>query len=197
MGGQKLNDTLAKGAMGPKVILPLDETKRIVNMYRQSNAHITKFWRKAEEILIDMILGRTGTYGPIEWMKNSVKMPNGLFMQYNELSGEIYQGRGGVTRLSDAWYRGKRGIKSYIYGGSATENWVQSLARCIVAEQLLVISERYKVITMSHDEIVVLAREEEADDCLEFLLATMSTAPEWAEGLPLAAEGGYDQCYSK
>ena len=197
MGGQKLNDTLAKGAMGPKVILPLDETKRIVNMYRMSNVHITKLWKKAEEILIDMILGRTGTYGPLEWMKNAIRMPNGLFMQYNELSGEIYQGRGGVTRLSDAWYRGKRDAKTYIYGGSATENWVQSLARCIVAEQMLTVSERYRIITMSHDEIVALAPENEAEECLAFMLEVMSTAPEWAPGLPLAAEGGYDVCYSK
>lgn len=197
MGGSKLNDTLAKGAMGPKVLLPQDETKRIVNMYRTSNPHITKFWKKAEEILIDMILGRTGEYGPLTWMKNAVKMPNGLFMQYRDLSGEIYQGRGGVTRLNDAWYRGKRDAKTYIYGGSATENWVQSLARCAVSEQMLTIGERYHVVTMSHDEIVVLAPENEADECLAFMLAVMSTAPEWAPGLPLSAEGGYDVCYSK
>jgi DNA polymerase len=197
MGGSKLNDTLAKGAMGPKVVLPTEETTRIVAAYRAANKSIVSMWRRAEEILIDMILGNTGSYGPFTWGKGHIKMPNGLFMQYANLSGEIRYDRSGRARLSDAWYEGKRGVKTYIYGGSATENWVQSLARCIVAGQMLAVSERYRVVTMAHDEIVCLAKEDEADECLRFMIEAMSTAPPWAEGLPLAAEGGHDVCYSK
>lgn len=197
MGGQKFNDTLAKGAMGPKVVLPMDETKRIVSAYRFTNTHITDMWKRAEQILIDMMLGRTGEYGPLSWGKNFVRMPNGLFMHYRGLTGEVYQGRYGDARLSDAYYLGRGDAKNYIYGGLAVENWTQCLARIAVGEQLLDISERYRIVTTTHDEIVALAPEDEADECLEFMIRRMSQSPDWAPGLPLAAEGGHDVCYSK
>ena len=50
---------------------------------------------------------------------------------------------------------------------------------------------------MAHDEIVVVCPKKDAKKCLADMLKVMSTAPEWAEGLPLAAEGGYDTSYSK
>ena len=42
---------------------------------------------------------------------------------------------------------------------------------------------------MSHDEIVVVAPKKDAKKCLADMIHIMSTAPEWADGLPLAAEG--------
>lgn len=197
MGPAKFNDTLAKGAMGPRVIMPMEESKGVVKKYRHANAHIVAFWRRAEEILIDMILGREGEYGPLTWGKCWVRMPNGLFMHYPNLTGEIYQDRSGRMRLSDAHYEGKRGAKVYIYGGAFTENLVQSLARCIVSDQMLEIGDQYRPVTMSHDEIVTLAMKKQAKMCLKFMLDTMSTPPDWCKDLPLGADGGFDVCYSK
>lgn len=197
MGAAKFRDTLAKGAMGPKVFIAADEAQKIVSTYRNTNRKIVALWSRAEGILIDMMLGREGSYGPISWGKEYIKMPNGLFMHYRELSGEIYTRKNGTVRISDASYKGKNGASSYIYGGLLVENIVQCLARCIVADQMLEIDPKYPLLTMSHDEIVSLAKKAEGKKALKYMIAVMSTAPEWADGLPLSAEGGYDVCYSK
>jgi len=197
MGAQKFDDTLAKGAMGPKLILPPGEAKRIVKMYRATNRHIELLWQQGEAILIDMIAGREGAYGPISWGKDYIRMPNGLFMHYTNITGEIYTDRYGRARLSDAHYEGKGGKTTYIYGALLIENIVQCLARCIVADQMLVVADQYPVVTMSHDEIVTLAKVAQAKKCLAFMIKIMSTPPKWGEGIPLGAEGGTDVCYSK
>lgn len=197
MGPTKFKDTLAKGAMGPKVIISMEEAKGVVKKYRHTNAHIVAFWRKAEEILIDMILGREGSYGPLSWGKEWIRMPNGLFMHYRNITGEIYQDRSGSYRLKDAHYEGTKGDKVYIYGGAFTENIVQSLARCIVADQMLEIGDQYRVVTMSHDEIVALAPKKETKKCVALMEKVMRTPSDWCTELPLDVESGYDTCYSK
>lgn len=199
MSGRVLNDTLAKGAMGPPVKLSQEETQRIVAAYRKKNSKIVALWSRAEQILIDMIVGREGQLGPLHWGKGYMGFPNGHFMYYRGLSGEIYTDRYGKTRLTDAFYLGRKDSKTYIYGGSAVENWVQCLARIIVGEQMLEIDEKYRVVMTTHDECgsLVPAAKRKAEAALKFMLDCMTTAPDWAEGLPLGAEGGYDVCYSK
>ena len=54
-----------------------------------------------------------------------------------------------------------------------------------------------KVVLTVHDEIVVIAPEENADAILNKLIDYMTVPPTWAPDLPLAAEGGYDKGYSK
>ena len=82
-------------------------------------------------------------------------------------------------------------------GPFIVHNCVQALARCIIADQMLEISKKYRIVTMSHDEIVVVCPERQAQKCLDYMIETMSTPPDWASGLPLAAEGGFDTMYSK
>lgn len=147
-------------------------------------------------VIYDMFAGNTGSVGPMTYAKECIKLPNGLFLQYPELTGHVYTNYySGQYGLREASFM--RRTRSKLYGGLLTENVVQALARCIIAEQMLVIDERYQVVTMTHDEIVVIAPEAEADKCLDFMIDVMRTSPEWAEGLPLNAEGGYDVCYSK
>ena len=50
----------------------------------------------------------------------------------------------------------------------------------------------------THDEAAWLARKEEADEALAFGLNELKRQPIWADGrLPLDAEGGYAEEYSK
>ena len=82
-------------------------------------------------------------------------------------------------------------------GPFIVHNCVQALARCIIADQMLEISKKYRIVTMAHDEIVVVCPKKDAKKCLADMIHIMSTAPEWADGLPLAAEGGWAINYSK
>ncbi|GIV03828.1 MAG: hypothetical protein KatS3mg015_2658 [Fimbriimonadales bacterium] len=195
MGPNKLQQTLKQGTMGPPVDISLEECRRIVNIYRSRNYKIKNLWKTMDGIIASMITGARGEFGPLTYGKGYIQLPNGLFLQYYGLHGEVEVHHDDLV-VHEATYLTRQG-RSKIYGGLLTENVVQALARCIIADQMLEISKRYRVVTMTHDEIVVVCPKKDAEKCLADMLKVMSTPPEWAVGLPLAAEGGYDDCYSK
>lgn len=195
MGHTKLQQTLKQGVMGPPVELSLEECRRIVNIYRSRNYKIRQLWKVMDGIIASMLTGSSGEFGPLTYGKGYIQLPNGLFLQYYGLHGEAEVRRDDLV-VSEATYLTRRG-RSKIYGGLLTENVVQALARCIIADQMLEISKKYRIVTMTHDEIVVVCPKKDAKMCLADMLKVMSTPPEWAQGLPLAAEGDYDDCYSK
>lgn len=195
MGAVKLQATLKSGAGGPPVDMTQSQCQHIVNLYRSRNHRIPALWDSMDGIILNMFTGCTGEFGPLSYGKNYIQLPSGLFLQYYGLHGEVADSRKGPI-LRDAQYLNRNG-KSKLYGGLLAENVTQALARDIVADQMLTINGRGRVVMMSHDEVVAVCPENEADDFLRFMIQTMSTAPDWAEGLPLAAEGGWDHCYSK
>lgn len=194
MGAARLQHTLAAGLMGPPVDMSTASCQRIVDIYRSLNSGITGFWKTADQIITDMFLGKSGKLGPLEWGKRFILLPNGLFLQYYGLRGELQLVPS--AKLHNAEYMNRNGF-TRLYGGLLTENIVQALARCIVAEHMLAVSEKYRVVTMTHDEIVAVVPKRRADACLDDVLKIMRTPPDWAKGLPLDAEGGYDTNYSK
>lgn len=195
MGHMKLQQTLKQGTMGPPVDISLEECRRIVNIYRSRNYKIKNLWKIMDGIIASMLTGTHGEFGPLTYGKGYIQLPSGLFLQYYGLHGEA-EVRHDDLVVNEATYLTRQG-RSKIYGGLLTENVVQALARCIIADQMLEISKKYRVVTMTHDEIVVVCPKKDAKKCLADMLRVMSTAPEWADGLPLAAEGDYDDCYSK
>jgi len=53
------------------------------------------------------------------------------------------------------------------------------------------------VVLTVHDEIVIISADTNPDDTMARLINLMCIPPTWAVNLPLAAERGYDTCYSK
>ena len=83
------------------------------------------------------------------------------------------------------------------YGGKLVENACQSCARDILADRLQAVENvGYRVVLTVHDEMVA-----EATDTTDYSAAHLSdllaTNPDWAKGLPLAAEGFEAQRYRK
>ena len=196
MGPQKLQQTLKVGNMGPSVDISEDECRRIVNIYRQKNWKIKAFWKKMDQVITNMTLGIEGKEGPLEFGKGFIRLPNGLFLQYFGLHGTAEITRDDLV-MTETTYLTRTG-RAKLYGGLLTENVVQALARAIIAEQMLKIHDAgYRIVTMTHDEIVIIAKKKDAKKALDFMIKTMSTPPDWAPDLPLAAEGDFDDCYSK
>lgn len=195
MGPNKLQQTLKQGTMGPPVDISLEECRRIVNIYRSRNYKIKNLWKIMDGIIASMLTGTSGEFGPLTYGKGYIQLPSGLFLQYYGLHGEA-EVRHDDLVVQKATYLTRNGWTK-IYGGLLTENVVQALSRVIIADQMLEISKRYRVVTMTHDEIVVICPKKDAKKCLADMLKVMSTPPDWAPDLPLAAEGDYDDCYSK
>jgi DNA polymerase len=206
MGAKKLRASLAQGVMGPKVTLSLDECYRIVDIYRNANKKIVELWGTMNEWIGLMQLTTAnqpfpGKDGVLTCRKGMILGPMGVPLIYTDLAPKSIDAKPwdawfDIEDLGTITYQTAKG-RSYIYGGLLTENVVQHIARCVVAEQMLQISERYRVVMMTHDECVIIAPEKEADEALAFTLGVMKSVPSWAKGLPLNAEGGYDVCYSK
>jgi DNA polymerase len=97
----------------------------------------------------------------------------------------------GVDSTTKAWRR------EHTYGGKLTENVVQAIARDLMALALLRLEAAgYPVVMTVHDEAVV-----EVIDGLfepvERVEELMCKVPEWAAGLPVAAEGWTGERYGK
>lgn len=225
MGAAKFQHTLATGAMGPAVDLSDDECHRIVKMYRMARMPITRLWRDMDMILYKLVMKRADTYKCLQHDNEfRIWLPNGLYLQYPFLTADYdnindklvdyryYDYETGIKRIMGGVVKKEEGKR--IYGGLLTENVVQALARIIVGEQMLRVANNLKetgclegvnpdvgkirrVVTMTHDEIVVCVPTEEADPVLDMMVDEMRAAPAWCAGIPLNAEGGHDVNYSK
>ena len=192
MGALKFQATLAKGVGGQRVYFTLDQCKKIVNTYRAKNSMIQHGWDICKNIIEDMAVGRTGHHGPINWEHETIWLPNGMCLKYPDLKKSKNEESGW-----DEWSYQSKDMRKKIYGGLLCENIVQALARIIVGWQMLNISYKYPIVMTTHDEVVALPKTSQAERCIAFMNKWMLTAPDWALGLPLNAEGGYAPNYSK
>jgi len=166
------------------------EAKRIVEFYRTSNPHITAFWRQCTEAIKAMVEDRYMTLGTdglllVEGHKG-IKMPSGLYLKYPQLQ----YSEDAQTRKREYKYKLRNGWDR-LYAGKATNNCVQSVARCVMAEAMPRIARAYPIVLSVHDSLYVLAPENEAQDALDFLITEMCRPPVWMPDIPLAAEGHY------
>lgn len=82
-------------------------------------------------------------------------------------------------------------------------NCVQAMARIVISDQLLEVERRgIRTVSSTHDELIAVCPESEADAVLSTMIEVMSTTPKWADlpdypKLTLGAEGGYARNYSK
>lgn len=191
MGATKLQATLD----GYGIKMTHAECQVLIKTYRKINAKIVSFWDACNQVLASMVAGQSGNFGPIAYGKNFIRLPDGLFMQYPGMHGDAREVYGELV-VQDISYLTRNG-RGRLYGGLFTENLAQALARCIIAEQMRKIAKRYRIVTMSHDEIVVICPEHDAEACMQYMDHVMSTSPYWAQDLPLKSEGGYAREYSK
>ena len=195
-GAKKLQHTLKTSPPGAD--LSDQECQRIVKVYRDVNHEVIKLWDKCDKALKFMASWPEGK--PFYYLDNrksilvtpgGLRLPNGLYIYYPDLEWKTDESiRGGYV------YKSRRGQVN-IWGGAMVENVVQALARIVVGEQMIAINERYKPVLTVHDAIICTAPKDEAQEALDFLMAEMSKAPAWAEGLPITCEGGYGDNYGE
>jgi DNA polymerase len=209
MGAEKFKATLAIGQAGLRVNIELDEARRIVQLYRSKNHKIASFWNRCNAALTHLISKQDFAlveHTPaIELIDDGIKLPNGLAIRYplltNANDGFAYAADARVYReaVKDRVLGKDLNTDKFIrvYGGKVTENLVQALARIVVAEQMIKIGERYKVVLQVHDEVVILCDKEEVDEAKAYMLEVMSTPPTWAPDLPVACEADHGENYGE
>ena len=175
------------------VDVDVDEARRIIDIYRRTNDAVVRLWRQAQNALVNMSRGDTaplGRRGVLEVVpsESSIRLPSGLLMRYDDLKFE--QTEKGV----EFSYKTRKG-RTRIYGGKVIENVCQAIARCIIAEQMLKIGKRYKVVLTVHDAIAVCVPDAEVIPATQYVEECMRWVPEWATGLPVNCESGSGKSY--
>jgi DNA polymerase len=167
-----------------------EEAARIISVYRQTYPHIPRLWKEANSSLDALRQGKTTTVGhqpqALSVTESGFLLPSGLHLNYADLQ----EGDDGYT------YKSRRG-RIKIYGGKVVENVCQALARCVIGEQMLKISQKYKVALTVHDAVMAVVKEEEQDEAVAYVQECMTWRPSWAKTLPLACEIGVGKSYGE
>ena len=192
VGAVKMHSILKQGG----VEKDLQEVKNIVYAYRKANPDLIEAWQDAGTMLESVRAGQVYTMGngdiitsvPYEGMMK----PNGMMLGLPNL-------RKLRTERGDSWaydkLLGRTIIPEYIHPAKTFQRCIQSLARDIIAEQLIQVAKRYPVVMTVHDELVMLCKDEEVDDCKAYVEKCMTTAPYWCSDLPLGCEVGVGDNY--
>ena len=189
MGAKKFQKTAAAGPLGmDPIYMSLEEAYDTVNKYRANNSKIPAFWRALDQRINQMTLpGLREKQGAVTFVHEGIELPSGRMLQYPGL----------MQTEEGQWVYGIDKKTKFLWGGTMCENLTQALARDIVFTQMLEIDKRYRVVSSTHDEVLFLAPEKEAEEALAFGIEVFSQSPEWALDLPVSAEGAYASYYCK
>lgn len=176
------------------VDIPVNECKRIIDVYRQTYPKIPALWRQAQ-LCVNAILTRSATpFGAVDAVtfdatEKGFLLPSGLWQKYE-----------GLQKVTDAEgkeqyeYKTRKGFVK-IYGGKVVENLCQAVARCVIAEQMVKVSKKYKVVLTVHDAVACIVPLEETEQAAKYVESCMRWRPEWCQTLPLNCEVGYGESY--
>jgi DNA polymerase len=170
---------------------------KLIKTYRTTYAEIPKFWRTVEKCF------RFVTKYPREVMLYHNPFTYDVLLRFwregHDTIIQLPSGRRLFYRYATVDSRNQiKDIHSPLWGGSITENIIQSICRDLLAGWLLK-CERYgiPVILHTYDELVGCVPKHRADKALEQMTQIMNTGPDWAAGLPLDTEGEISPCFKK
>ena len=176
-----------------------EELKPLVDAWRLSNPHITKFWWDVDKAASICVRERTATetHGIRFYYQSGmmfVELPSGRRLVY-------VKPKMGLNRFGNetVTYEGvgeqKKWLRLESYGPKFVENIVQATARDILAEAMLRLNAAgYRIVMHVHDEAVI---EAPPDTSLENICSVMGQTPTWASGLLLRADGYVCDFYKK
>jgi DNA polymerase len=195
----------AFSAMGRNygVIMPESDSRRIVDAWRRANAWAVRYWGKLEEAYTRALRNpnREFTAGRVTYLYDGqhlwYALPSGRILCYPFAKFEGDE----ITYVKAAWKPAadaKEWPRARLWRGLACENITQAAAHDLLRETLRTLDrEGLAVVAHVHDEAVVECDAADADRVSARMHEIMTTAPAWAEGLPLAAEGQIMQRYGK
>lgn len=177
-----------------------DELPPLVAAWRKANPHITQFWWDVDAAAIKAVTEKQRTkVGRIIFEYKSgilfITLPSGRKLSYVKPRMAVNRfGRDGLTY--EGISENKKWSRIETYGPKLVENIVQGTARDLLAEAMLRVEEKgYPIVMHCHDEII--AEVPEGSGFVDEMCEVMAVQPEWAEGLPLRADGYQCNFYQK
>ena len=174
-----------------------EELQPLVDMWRESNPHITAYWWKVDKAIRTVIKGGfPQRVGNIQFSAQNgvlfITLPSGRRLTYIKPRIEENQfGSESVTYCgSDAQKKLGR-IESY--GPKFVENIVQAISRDILAYAMKSLRDM-RIVAHVHDELII---ECPLDMPVQTICDIMGRTPSWISGLQLRADGYETMFYRK
>lgn len=157
-------------------------------LWRRAHPMIVQFWRDLENAFrsaaFQGLESQVGTHISVSSPRRGtavVRLPSGRELWYRGIHVEKRWDPETERTKRELTYRDSRGALEHTHGGKLTENVVQATARDLMRTALLALdAQGARVVAHIHDEVVCEGRPD--------IVAAMVRQPEWAEGLPLAAD---------
>lgn len=173
-----------------EIVIHAVAAREIIDRYREAARSVVGLWRLLSEALEASLLGGAAfEYKGLRFEKEEIFLPSGMALRYPDLRG-VKDDTGKVQ-----YVYGPRMKK--LYGGKLAENITQAVARIVMTDGMLRIKKRYPVVLTVHDEVVVLAPIEEAEEAAAWCNEQMVKEPAYLPGIPLAAETGVGVRYGE
>ena len=173
-----------------------DFINRLIKTYRNKYANIPAFWTEIEKCFRwptkypgEKTVYKISESAEIRFFRSGtitcMQLPSGRVMNY----------RHAIVSPKD---NSIKYLHGHLWGGSITENLIQAMCRDLLGYWLLCCEDaEIPIVLHSYDELVGCVPKKDADIALELMIEIMSQGPEWADGLPLAAEGQISERYCK
>ena len=205
MFGQGANG-LVDYASGMGVNITPAQAKQAVDAYRLSYAKVKNLWYQCEEAAINAV--QTPGTAFEAGSKIRLKVAQDALWMILPSKRLICWQRPEVKLVMTPWGAEKLGVtvhsqstytrqwgRNQLIGSSIFQSATQGLARDFLAHAMLNLEQAgYQVINSIHDEVLLLA---DSASVLDDVIAIMTTPPDWAPDMPLAAEGWTGERYRK
>ena len=174
-----------------------EELQPIVDAWRTANSKIVRFWydveRAAKNVIREKTISKThGLKFECRGGMMYITLPSGRKLSY--VKPRIGQNRFGGESIE---YMGMDITKHWgiceSFSGKLVENVTQSVSRDILCHAMNKLRS-YSICAHVHDEIIT---ECPKDTKVNEICKLMATVPDWAEGLPLRADGYECEFYRK
>lgn len=196
-------------AMGSREMnIPDEELKPLVDGWRKANPRIVQFWRSVGDAAMKAVRERTTVRaGKVTFCcKDGVlfaKLPSGRTLAY--IAPRLETGRFGSAVITYQSYDKtekaadeeeeapvtRRWQREETYGPKIVENLTQAIARDLLCAAMMNLEAAgYRICMHIHDECVI--EMPIGQGSLEEACCLMAIAPDWAEWLPLRADGEDD-----
>ena len=195
---------------GEKMGLSDTEMKSLVKRWRDANPCIVYLWEDVERAAKEAVKYRrrsVAANGKLTFECDGdnlmVRLPSGRQLFYRHATIKTKPKPNVPTMTPTIWYEGvvqetKHWGEIDTYGGKLVENCVQAIARDLMASTLMSLDEAgHEVIAHIHDEVIVEVEKSSAKQKYAEIVSLMEKTPDWAEGLPLKADGYITPFYLK
>jgi DNA polymerase len=175
------------------VVLTESESRKMVDAWRRANPWSVPYWSRLEECYMGAMRhpGMEFTAGRVTYLFDKLHLwyalPSGRVLCYPFAR---FDEEGNVTYAKASWKPAADATewpRARLWRGLACENITQAIANDLLRHSLSRLEEEgLDVVLHVHDEIVLETADPDA--AAAALLRVMTTAPAWAQGLPLNAE---------